>query len=269
MSYFSSILESARPSIRSAEWNELRVVAENWQPPNTHVMPISNALSAVCGILWATSYILLTIRAFKDRSYGMPIFALCLNVTWELIYSFIYPPDIFNAVFFALEAIVDVVLFVATARYGKHEWKDSPLIANHLPSIVVICAFLCAWMQLALASELIPVIGRQVVFFTSWPLQIVLGAGSIAQIMTRDSTRGHSIHIWWTRAVGTFCAACCFQYRVAYWPERFGYAGKPVAIFILVVSTCLDIAYLFIFRAVKERERLARRSPAPKVGKSE
>lgn len=196
MSYFGSILQSAIPTIRKAEWEQYRVVAENWQPPNDFVMPISNALSAVCGILWATSYVLLTIRAFNDKSYGMPIFALCLNMTWELIYSFIYPPDSFNAVFFALEAVVDVVLFVATARYGKHEWKHSPLIANHLPSICITSALLCAWMQLALASELIPVIGRQVVFFTSWPLQIVLGVGSIAQIMTRNSTRGHSIHIW-------------------------------------------------------------------------
>lgn len=196
MGFFNSIIRSASPTIHTEEWERLRLVAVDWKPPNGHVMPITDALSAACGILWAVSYVLLTLRAFKDRSYGMPIFALCLNITWELTYSFIYPPDPFNALFFALEAVVDVFLFVATVRYGKHEWKHSPLVANNLALILVFSAGVAAWMQLALASELIPVIGRQVVFYSSWPLQIVLGLGSITQILSRQSTRGHSIHIW-------------------------------------------------------------------------
>lgn len=59
----------------------------------------------------------------------------------------------------------------------------------------------------------------------------------------------------WTRAVGTLCAAICFQYRVVHWPERFGYAGKPVAVFLIFVSACLDVLYPFVFRAVQKREQ--------------
>src|SRR5438552_3095164 len=97
-----AMAQTAIPIIHSDEWDRLRDVAFAWEPPNSHVMPVSNALSAACGLLWAASYVLLTTRAFMDRSYGMPIFATCYNVTWETIYAFIYPPDPFNAVFFGL-----------------------------------------------------------------------------------------------------------------------------------------------------------------------
>ncbi|KAI3325548.1 hypothetical protein HD806DRAFT_450492 [Xylariaceae sp. AK1471] len=250
-----AMAQTAIPIIHSDEWDRLRDVAFAWEPPNSHVMPVSNALSAVCGLLWAASYVLLTIRAFKDRSYGMPIFATCYNVTWETIYAFIYPPDPFNAVFFGLWSISDIFLFVATARYGKHEWAHSPLVAGNLPLIMVLGVISAAWMQLALASELIPVIGREIVFFSSWPLQIVLGAGSLMQILSRDSTRGHSIHIWWTRAVGTLAACFCFTYRAYYWPERFGYATRPVAVYIFVTSIFIDVVYYFAFVGTRRREQ--------------
>lgn len=197
MDFLRQLHQSAMPIIHTEEWERLRDVALAWEAPNSHVMPISNALSAVCGILWGVSYVLLTKRAFDDKSYGMPIFATCCNVTWELIYGFVYPPDPFNAVIFGLWAIIDVFLFVATARYGKHEWEHSPLVARNLPLIMLVSAISAAWMQLALASEFIPAIGREIVFFSSWPLQIVLGASSLMQILSRNSTRGHSIHIWY------------------------------------------------------------------------
>lgn len=189
-------LQSGWPTIHHEEWKALRVRAMEMRPPNEHVMPISDALSAVCGVLWTASYVLLTLRAFKDRSYGMPIFALCLNITCELIYGFIYPPDPFNTIIFAGWAVTDVFLFVATARYGKYEWKHAPLVANNLISIMAVSATIALWLQLAFASELIPIIGRQIVWYGTGPVQIVLSLGGVMQLLSRHHTRGHSIHIW-------------------------------------------------------------------------
>lgn len=234
------------------------MVAQAWKAPNGHVMPVSDAFSAACGLLWIASYILLTRQAFKDHSYGMPIYALCLNITCEITWGFVYGIDPFNTILFALWASVDLFLFYATIKYGKHEWRHAPLVADHLALVCVVMSALGMWMQLAFASEAIPVIGRKVVFYSSWPLQIVIGVGSIEQIVSRSSVRGHSLPIWGTRAVGTLCASLCFVYRLVYWPERFAYAGEPVAMLLILASLALDAIYPFIYLAVRRNEELAK-----------
>ena len=51
---------------------------------------VPDAFTALSGILWSASYILMANRGFKDQSYSMPIFCLCLNVAWETVFGFIH-----------------------------------------------------------------------------------------------------------------------------------------------------------------------------------
>lgn len=60
-----------------------------------------------------------------------------------------------------------------------------------------------------------------------------------------------------TRALGTLCAAICFQYRVIYWPERFGYAAQPIAVFLVIMSAFFDAVYPFAYMAVQRQEKAA------------
>jgi len=38
---------------------------------------------AIGGLLWIITYLLIIRKSFKDRAYGLPMFAICLNITWE------------------------------------------------------------------------------------------------------------------------------------------------------------------------------------------
>lgn len=38
---------------------------------------------AIGGLLWIITYIVIIRRSFKDKAYGLPMFAICLNITWE------------------------------------------------------------------------------------------------------------------------------------------------------------------------------------------
>ena len=40
---------------------------------------------------WLAVYILIVRRSFKDRTYGVPMFAVCANCSWEFIFSFVEP----------------------------------------------------------------------------------------------------------------------------------------------------------------------------------
>lgn len=165
-------------------------------PPNAHVMVVSNCFTALAGILWSASYILMTLKAFKDKSYGMPIYSLCLNITWEVVYGFVYKSDLFNQIVIGQWLIVDVFLLVATIRFGPSAWSHTPMVAKNFGWIILVACIVGLWGHLALAAVLVPIIGRRVVFFTAWPLQVVIGVGSLGQIMSRGNTKGHSWNIW-------------------------------------------------------------------------
>lgn len=74
------------------------------------------------GLFWSLTYILIIRRGIKDRTYGMPLAALCANISWEGIFSFIHPhspPQLYiNYIWFLL----DVIIVFQFLKYGKSEF---------------------------------------------------------------------------------------------------------------------------------------------------
>lgn len=62
------------------------------------------------GIAWTITYILIILRNFRDRTYGMPMAALFANISWEFIFSFVLPSSgiqrFVNITWFALDTII-------------------------------------------------------------------------------------------------------------------------------------------------------------------
>jgi hypothetical protein len=52
---------------------------------------VEAVLKISSGIFWSLAYIFIIVRGFKDRTPGIPVLALCANISWEFIFSFIYP----------------------------------------------------------------------------------------------------------------------------------------------------------------------------------
>ena len=48
-------------------------------------------LMIIGGIFWSLTYILIIRRGFIEKTYGMPLIALCANISWEAIFSFLHP----------------------------------------------------------------------------------------------------------------------------------------------------------------------------------
>ena len=148
------------------------------------------------GALWSISYISIARKAFKDSSYTMPIFCLCLSITWEAVYGFVNGSGLANQIVFTQWMIVDLVLFYAIIKSGRHQWKYSPLIQRNLGWIILGGCGSCLWPHLAVAAISIPQVGQRVVFFTAWPMQSIVNIGSVAQILCRGPRAGHSWSIW-------------------------------------------------------------------------
>lgn len=104
----------------------------------------------VSGIAWTIVYAFLVYRSFKDKSYAMPIAALALNFTWEVTFSFIYPPSplgsgdamgIVSTVINAVWCLFDIGLVVAFFKNGYPYFKES----YGLPKWLFYCAGLAAF----------------------------------------------------------------------------------------------------------------------------
>ena len=171
------------------------------EPPYWHAKVVPDAFTALSGLLWSVSYILMTVKSFRDKSYSMPIYCLCLNITWEAVYGFVYGPGLVNQIVFAQWMIVDLFLFYATVKFGKQEWQHQPLVARNLLWIILAGCTICLWLHLAVAATFVPHVGRRIVFFTAWPIQVIINIGSIAQILCRGHSAGHSWNIWYGKVV--------------------------------------------------------------------
>src|SRR3954470_16847325 len=87
---------------------------------------LNTFLTLTSGICWTIVYILIIIPSFRDKTYGMPFWALTFNIAWEFIFSFILVRNhltlqrIINIVWFAF----DVAILVAYFLYGLKEWPQ-------------------------------------------------------------------------------------------------------------------------------------------------
>ena len=178
------------------EWDLANANYAAVEPPFWHAKAVPDAFSALSGILWSVSYILMIRRSYREKTYSMPLYSLCLNISWETVFGFVYGPGLVNQIIFAQWMIVDVFLVHATIKFGAHEWRERPLIAKNLGWIIAAGISLGLVMELMAAATFVPLIGRQVVFMTAWPIQITISLGYIAQLLDRGDRRGQSWGIW-------------------------------------------------------------------------
>src|SRR6266540_2700212 len=88
---------------------------------------LSNTLKIATGIFWSLTYILIIYRGFRDKTYGMPLFALCANLAWEFIFSFIFRPDSVQRIINPIWFVFDVVIVYQYLRYGKPSLRGTLL----------------------------------------------------------------------------------------------------------------------------------------------
>jgi hypothetical protein len=75
----------------------------------------------ISGLLWTLAYIEMIRTGFARRGYAMPVVALALNLTWELLYTivgFFHWPNIqapINAVWLGL----DIVILFTLWKFGR------------------------------------------------------------------------------------------------------------------------------------------------------
>ncbi|MBZ4419463.1 hypothetical protein [Myxococcus sp. RHSTA-1-4] len=95
-----------------------------------------NIVGEVGCVFWVLAYAFIIRQCFKDKSYGLPLVAICMNLAWEFLASWIIPNPVplwhlFDRVWF----FVDLVIVYQLLRYGR-SLQTIPEVRQHFHWVV-------------------------------------------------------------------------------------------------------------------------------------
>lgn len=193
---------------------------------------VFDAILVGSGVLWTLAYLLIIRQGFLDRTYGMPLVALCANISWEFIFSFVYPHDLpqraVNVVWFSFDAVILFQLL----RFGPREFPG-------LSKKVFYAVF-----GVALATSFGTVLGITREFddfdgaYSAFGQNLMMSVLFCVMLYSRGSLRGQSVWIALLKMLGTALASMAFYY---FNPE---YDGSMLLPFLYVAILVFDGIYL-------------------------
>jgi len=163
-----------------------------------------DTLMIIGGLFWSITYILIIWRGFKDKTYGMPLAALCANISWEGIFSFIYPhspPQLYiNYVWF----LIDVVIVLQFLKYGKSE--ISSLSKKKFIAMLLLALATCFGLVFSITREFNDWQGAYAAFGQNLMMSVLF----IVMLYNRNDLRGQSIFIALFKMLGTAISSLAF-----------------------------------------------------------
>jgi hypothetical protein len=196
----------------------------------------------ISGIFWTITYLLILQRSLQDRIIGMPMVALCMNIAWEFIFSFVYPsntPQLYvNYVWFCFDIVI-------VTQYLK---LNESVFSEHLPKKLFYPAF-CSVLVISFLNMLFATteLGTKLgSHYTAFEINLIMSVLFIYLLLSSDRTQGQSIYIAITKMIGTaFASVMSF----------LEFPSSPLLNFLYVAIFFCDGAYTVILQkklAVKD-----------------
>ena len=173
---------------------------------------ITDALTLTSGLCWTLVYLLIIVRSFRDKTYGMPYWALAFNFSWEFIFSFLLSidsPDLqLQLVVNRVWLLFDLAIFAAYFMYGQKEWPSQIPRSLFYPYsvLVLLTGFLFVYL---LSVELDHSQGMYAAFLQNLMMSWLF----IAMLVRRKSTAGQSVWIAGLKMAGTLAPTVIYGAR--------------------------------------------------------
>ncbi len=210
------------------------------------------ALQMGSGALWTLTYLLLILRGFQDKTYGMPLFALCLNVSWEFIFSFLYPPEGIQIVVNWIWFLFDLVIVWQALRFGPAVFRNPKLGGTFYPVFLVIL-LVSFFGVLTMSAEFSDWLGKYAAFTQNLVMSILF----ISMLLSRDQVAGQSIYIAIFKLIGTLLASIWFYLTNP---------NEPYLNYLYVTIVLFDATYAVLLYRKFQAEGINPWIPLPTVG---
>ena len=156
-------------------------------------------LTLISGISWSIVYLGLINRGFKDKTYGMPLFALAFNIAWEFMYAFLVNfgfslQKVVNIVW----CLLDVVILYTYFKYGR---KDFPKDKERFFLPWSLLAFVVGFLVIYFAHYEFPDFwGAR---YTAFAQNLMMSVLFISMLVRRGNVDGQSMYIAIFKMLGT------------------------------------------------------------------
>lgn len=165
------------------------------------------ALLLVAGdLLWVVTYVLAARIGFRERTYALPMLAVALNFSWELLYGVLHPAEAAAArLLHGAWFMLDIAILFQLLRYGR-ENQQYPLVARHFPAIAAGTLGLAFLGQLFFRSQMtrMDLLADSQGVAAAYVTNLVMSVLFIFFLPARPTGKGVSLAVAWTKFLGTF-----------------------------------------------------------------
>lgn len=216
---------------------------------------------------WTLAYIAIVYRGFQDKSYGMPIVALALNLPWEIIFAYVITPhgsaDSLLVPYGALKAqgaftvwaVLDLLILYTYFKYGykyfaqQYHISRPQWITFSVAMLIFGTAIIYTGGQFFRQFETYfahdQIEGAKLIAFVQ---NALMSIAFIAMFYARaGSVEGQSFTIAWAKWIGTSMSGGLVY--ILSRPDEWYFAGT----FIITVFIA-DVYYMWIiYRALRRQ----------------
>ena len=191
------------------------------------------------GVFWTLTYLLIINRGFSDKALGMPLTALCANISWEFIFSFVHPhgpPQIYvNYVWL----IFDSIIVFQAIKFGQRDFPKNVSAKLFFPyfALVLVLSF-CA--VLFVTREFKDWDGKYAAFGQNLMMSVLF----VTMLLKRNSAAGQSLYIALFKMIGTLLPSILF-FRL--------FPSSALMNFLFVAILIFDLIYtIMLYRKINE-----------------
>ena len=195
-----------------------------------HFMLLTTAL--LSGVFWLIAYILIIYRGFKDKSFGMPVVALCGNLAWEIIFGLgiesgcpaswtSCPSAVIQGRNF-IWMLFDFLILYTVLKYGRHYFTH-PFVKKNFTWIVlggIAAAFLVIYATIqefwirnlwqvvvdGQIPDFLPLKIQGGSYYTGFGLNLIMSILFVVMFYRRGGLEGQSLYIAANKWLGSLAA---------------------------------------------------------------
>lgn len=207
---------------------------------------VPRALGIIGDVFWDVAYLLAIWMGFKQRTYCLPLLAICLNFAWEILFTIFYPPltaagvpDVPKVVLYGVWLVLDAVIIFQLARYGR-EQQTVPFLRRHFHKLLALTFATCLVGELTLFISM----GRRYQDEMAYGMNLLMSVLFIAMLVGRPRLVGISQGVAWFKMLGT--GLISVAYVLSYLGGRA--ALLPIAFFFYLTILVVDAIYVVLVR---------------------
>lgn len=162
---------------------------------------ISLILQIGYGLFWTLVYILIIRLGFREKTFGMPVIALCTNISWEFIFSFVHPHNIPQRYIDVTWFMLDVVILYQVVVFGRSDFTNKLARLFYPGFALSIILSLCTILSVTYDY------GDWNGVYSAFGGNFLMSILFVAMLLRRNNVCGQSMYIALFKMVGTLSAS--------------------------------------------------------------